>query len=920
MSRLVGRQTELDRIEGFLHAARRERAVFALEGEPGIGKSTLWRAAVDRATGSGAVVLSSRPSGAEVTLSFAALGDLLDEHVDDAILALLPPPQREAIAAALLRTTSGNDVMDHRTVAVATLTVLRLFVDRRGPVLVAIDDVQWIDPASALALGFALRRIEPTLPVGVLCAIRSGTGDEPGRELLSSLTEDGDEIVRLAPLDPGSLGEVIQAHLGRSFPVPLLNRIHQASRGNAFFAVEIGRALVEFGVSMEPGAPLPAPPGLEAAVRKRIAVLPEAAREVLLIAAASPRPARSTIAAAIGAEAELGLAAGQRAGIVHVAGDQVSFAHPLFASVVYTDATAEQRRDVHGRLARIVSDVEERARHSALAVDGSDDAVADELEAAARQARARGANASAAELLEMAATRTSPVRGDDIRRRSLDAADLHLLAGDHERALILTEPLIDGAPVGQPRAEVLLHVGMALMTLGRYVSAARVLVTAAGEPGVDPRTASSIHLWCGWTTTYAGDPVAGVRHATLAVERAEEAGDDVALASGLGLLAMLRMWSGKGIDREMFERALAMESSVDPFFVSDRPAFYYVAALGQGLGQTLEAKRLLEDLLRLAIERGDEVSMLDLRFSLGDVELKLGHFASAREHFRAARSRTPSASSGWDTALAARAAAIVGDMDEARYLAGHALSDPEAARMSIIESEGALGLVELELGDSGAALPFLRQAWAELRSSGIEEPGMILIPVDLVEALVAVGDLTGAEEIVSWLQERGDTLDRALALAHAARGRALVLAARGDLHAALSELDRALAHHERVAMPFERARTSLIRGIVLRRANRKGEARTVLAEAASAFDTMGATPWADRTRDELTRISGRRPSADVLTSTEERVARLAAAGRSNREIGDELYLSVRTVESHLSHAYRKLGVRSRTELSSALAD
>lgn len=197
---------------------------------------------------------------------------------------------------------------------------------------------------------------------------------------------------------------------------------------------------------------------------------------------------------------------------------------------------------------------------------------------------------------------------------------------------------------------------------------------------------------------------------------------------------------------------------------------------------------------------------------------------------------------------------------------------------------------------------------------------MILIPVDLVEALVAVGDLTGAEEIVSWLQERGDTLDRALALAHAARGRALVLAARGDLHAALSELDRALAHHERVAMPFERARTSLIRGIVLRRANRKGEARTVLAEAASAFDTMGATPWADRTRDELTRISGRRPSADVLTSTEERVARLAAAGRSNREIGDELYLSVRTVESHLSHAYRKLGVRSRTELSSALAD
>lgn len=240
--------------------------------------------------------------------------------------------------------------------------------------------------------------------------------------------------------------------------------------------------------------------------------------------------------------------------------------------------------------------------------------------------------------------------------------------------------------------------------------------------------------------------------------------------------------------------------------------------------------------------------------------------------------------------------------------------------MSLIESEGALGLVELELGEPGAALPYLRRAWEELRSSGLEEPGMIVVPADLVEALVAVGDLSGAEEIVSWLEERGDTLDRALALAHAARGRGLILAARGDIGSALSELDRALAHHERVAMPFERTRTSLTRGVVLRRANRKAEARAVLAEAASAFEAMDAAPWADRARDELARISGRRPGADPLTSAEERVAKMAAAGRTNREIAKELFLSIRTVESHLSHAYRKLGVRSRTELSSALAD
>ena len=169
--------------------------------------------------------------------------------------------------------------------------------------------------------------------------------------------------------------------------------------------------------------------------------------------------------------------------------------------------------------------------------------------------------------------------------------------------------------------------------------------------------------------------------------------------------------------------------------------------------------------------------------------------------------------------------------------------------------------------------------------------------------------------MLDWFEERARALDRAFALAAAARCRALVAAAHGDSEEALAHLDRALAEHARVARPFERARTLLVQGSIQRRANRRRAARTTLEEALSEFERLGAALWAERARAELARIGGRTSSADELTPSERRVAELVVEGRTNREVAAALFLTERTVETHLTHVYAKLGVRSRTELA-----
>jgi DNA-binding CsgD family transcriptional regulator len=265
-------------------------------------------------------------------------------------------------------------------------------------------------------------------------------------------------------------------------------------------------------------------------------------------------------------------------------------------------------------------------------------------------------------------------------------------------------------------------------------------------------------------------------------------------------------------------------------------------------------------------------------------------------------------------------AASVGNVEQARSdaEAGLALVEATAYWYGGLVCTPALGLLELSLGNAEAAHARLEPLADRVEAAGVREPGHLRFLADEIEALVTLGRLEEAEILLERLEQPSRALDRASGLALAARCRALIAGARKDLVGALAALEEALTQHDRIEMPFERARTLLVLGQVRRRSKQKGAAREVLEAALATFDQLGAVLWAERAQAEVASVSGRRPSHGALTPGELRVAELVADGHSNKEVAAELFLSPQTVESHLKHIYAKLGIRSRTQLARRL--
>jgi len=378
---IVGRERELAEIAEFLEAIPAGAATLLIEGEPGIGKTTLWQAVVAGARERSWRVLESRPVESEAKLSFAAVGDLLEEELDET-LPRLPGPQRRALAIALLREEPRGPRPEQRSIAVAVLGVLRSLAEA-GPVVLAVDDVQWLDTASARVLEFALRRLRRE-PVGVVLASRV-EGPAPLPLGLDRGLSGGLRRIRVGPLSLSAIHEIVLAGLGVAFGRPILRRIHEASGGNPFFALELARALQRQRGPIEPADRLPVPDELHALVTDRLAALPEKTREALLLAAAISEPGLPMLAAAIGEDPQRHLVPAFEAKIVQLEDGTVTFAHPLLASAAYSQALPSRRREIHRRLAALVSDAEERARHLALSTEGPDEEVALALDEAARR-------------------------------------------------------------------------------------------------------------------------------------------------------------------------------------------------------------------------------------------------------------------------------------------------------------------------------------------------------------------------------------------------------------------------------------------------------------------------------------------------------------------------------------------------------
>jgi DNA-binding CsgD family transcriptional regulator len=915
MSSVVGREPELEAIERLLDDARSRFRALVLEGEAGIGKTTVWREAVRRAQAAGFRVLACRPAQAEATLAYASLGDLF-RPVGDDVLDGLPEPQRRAIDIALLR-REGRASSDSRAAATAVLSILGALA--REPVLLAIDDAQWLDASSAAALSFALRRLPDDATLGVLASVRPEEGTASIPLGLTDVTEPAERI-RLSPLSLSALYHVLRANLGDVPPRPLLQRIELESGGNPLFALELARALAELGERPVPGEPLPVPDGLAALLHRRVERLPADTRDALLAAALLASPTTAQVANALGDDGSSALEEASRDGVIEVRNEAIRFAHPLLATAVSTEAAAANRRAMHRRLAGVVETAEERAKHLALGTPPPSEEVASALELAARGADERGAPLEAAELLELAC-RFTPSDDPALARRTLELARSTGRAGDGRESMRLLDDLLATEVAGPVRASALELRAHLHWVAGTSEEAEACCTEALLHVGEDGRLRARVLVTLSRVVVDAELVHERARVALDALDGLPEP-DPADVSEALVGLVGAEYYLGRGLNWDLVNRGLELERIAPPRNVGDRMS----AALGTWLkydGDFDGARTWLEATRRAAIEEGDEASLPYALSHLPQLELWTGNWAAAEalalEHLELAE-RTGQAlerlTAVYNLALVE---AHLGREVDARARLEPALVEAEHADpWNVYQLLSALGFLELSCGRSPEAVEALGRAFELYEAMGAGDTPSVF--ENYPEALVATDDVGRARDVVDLYEQRAATAKKALTLAPARRCRALVAEVEGDLAAAAAALEEALAHHDRVAMPFSRARTLLVLGRIRRRVGERRAARQALDEALAVFEELGAPRWVERARDELARVPSRRAVAsEALTPTEERVAALVAEGHTNKEVAQALFLSEKTVEANLTRIYRKLGVRSRTALAARLA-
>ena len=915
---LIGRDEELASIETFLAGVTEGPAALLLSGDPGIGKTLLWEAGIDKVEQGDARLLSHRSVAAEASLAFTGLSDLLDDVFDEVAPSLLAL-RREVLEVALRRAKPGDVAPDPGAIGLALLDVIRALADR-GPVVVALDDLQWLDASSASAVHIALRRLRDER-IGLLATLRSSHEAQAPFELDRTFAQERLVRVRVGPLTLGELDRLFRARIGLHLARPDLARVLEASGGNPFFALEIAREMRHMNGRLEAGRPLRVPESLHELLGGRLGRLPSDVMDVLLHAAALARPRTDLVGAAHGDQqtVEDALEVATEHGVIVVDDANIRFQHPLVASIVYERAPPWRRRAVHRALAASVDDLEERARHLALAAEGPHDAVASELEAAAGHAAGRGATAPAAELCELAADLT-PADPATARRRLLRGLTFYDLAGDHARAVALGTRLRREADSGAELADVLLALA------GTLDGGPRQMIALCDEavaevPDDDSRCARILSVRT-WANIHAGDVRAALRDAHAALERAERVGDPVLLAAVIGRTAQPEWWSAK-ITPGLLERGVEIEDRlglVPDYRTSPR---FYLPRLYVRRGEIDRPRALLQELGEQASARGDEGTRVVVLWYLTALEWLAGRWQQAWDHAAAASELGEqilySQAARWAGRVRALLETDLGLTDEARASVDAALAECEGADDIFgLLVHGVLGRVELVLGNLEAAGGHLRELPARMLTAGINDPTQ---PVwgDAIEVLVMLGEVELARSYLASYEQHAEVMESPWALAVAARCRGLVRAAHGDLEGARSEYERSLAMLEAHPYPLERARTLLCLGSAQRQDKQKRPARDVMRQALDIFEELGARPWADRARAELRRVSGRRPSSDDLTVTERRVAVLVVGGRTNKEVAAELFMGLSTVESHLSRVYRKLGVRSRTQLAGRLA-
>ena len=902
---IVGREPELEVLRGFVGADGSGRAL-VLSGKAGIGKTTLWEAGVELARERGLRALVARPSGTEARLSFAALIDVF-EGVDARELVGVPGPPRSALEVALLRAEPSGAPPEPHAIALGVLNVLRTLA-AEGPVLVAVDDIPWLDAPSADALVFAARRLKDE-PVMFLLARR------PGHQsvLERALERRGLERLPVGPLGFAASRRVLSDRLGLVVSRQALRRIVDSTLGNPLFVLEVGRALLEQGVPGF-GEDIPVPDAVEDMLGIRVAGLAPALRRPLLAVALRADPRVDELIAVAGEAAVDGAV---EAGLVVVDGGRARAAHPLLAAAAKQQAGPRERRELHRALAAVVSDRELQALHMALATSRPDAALAATVAAAAAEASARGGSQEAAMLAEHALRLTdddAPERGD----RVLVLARYLMIAGEGQRLRDLLMPEVASLPSGAPRAR--LHIMMAeasnsAIDYDRYRDLA--LAECEGDPDVRAQAIA------GKTTNAAAATVARLREAEASavaeLHAARRAGPEVERQLLYGL-SWARIMRGRAIDDLC---ARFQDVSDGPFFIVQSP----IRVAAQRLvwrGEVGDARRELSRLAALAEEQGEPASDAIVHFHRCELELRAGEFEAVQRLLDEwaesdVAELLPFPMFERCRALLAAGRGLPGETE--RWVArAIERADETGAHIDRLEALRARGTAALLAQDPDQARHSLGAVWDHCCREGVDEPGAFPVAGELVEALGALGETENARAVLLRLRELSEQQHHPWGLATARRSEAVLQLATGpyDERAALA-LAGAAEDYAGLGLRFDCARSLLSLGRAQRRFKKWGPARERLQEAIAVFEDLGLSGWAQRVRSELDRVGARRPRASgELTATEREIVELAASGRTNKEIAQALSIAVHTVEVHLSRAYAKLGVRSRSQLAGRL--
>jgi DNA-binding CsgD family transcriptional regulator len=915
---IVGRRGELVALAEFVGGLPAGGSALLFEGDAGIGKTALWQEGTRLAREGGVRVLTARATESELQTSFATVTDLFAPALKDTLPRLVPL-QRLALEVAFLIREPDGPPPEGRLLAAALHSVVRILVED-GPLLVAIDDAQSVDASSAEALRFVLRRLESE-PVGVLATVRGRPVEAP---LGLERAFPGFRRLPVMALSVGAIHRLLWGRLSLSLPRPVLVRVHEVVGGNPFFALEVGRALVD-GTIRADGVHGLVPESLRALVAGRVSALPVGVRETLTAVAALGAPSVTLLEPlSPTAVAEIELACQRR--IIELDGDRIRFTHPLLAPVCYEDMPLHRRRRLHSRLADLDVDPEEGARHLAIAAAGPDEEIAAALDAAAIHAYERGAAQAAAELAERAIALTPSEALDRVNERRSTAAWRCYEAGDLHKSLLLLEEAVGSSTPGPARADMLFQLAMARGETDGKRTAAEILGRAIAEPGLE--SVQRVRMLCQRAELVSsfGSFRDAVVEAEAGLELAEELGVADLLAFALYVVTSLWFMSEGRIREDLIARAIELERTADAG--RHTPGYYGTARLtvpyllGRS-GRYDDARLRFHALIVEATEHADP-QVPDLLYLLARMEVAAGRWDEAarlcEESMEVARQVGYELMGSTCLTVLAEIDVCRGEVEKARRELPALLRIAERAGLNTPTHDllRAHALLELSCGDPEASWRQVAPRFGSIDQ--LHENLAHLAASVAIEALIATGDLSAADRLLTLLDDyvaQADTGHRPLAL----RCRGLLLAAQGDDDGAVAALQAAAADPEppQGVNPFELARTLLALGTVQRKSRHKRAARESLQRAVEIFEQLRARLWLEIARSELRRIGGRIPTEGELSETERRIVELVIAGRRNREVADELSLSPNTVAWNLSKVYRKLGVTSRTELAAHVA-